>query len=72
MGKALQNGVIINGTVYELVVDMEHMGNECSVCALEEVCHPCPDALCVALFDDAKGKRFEKVNNSIIKSDNYD
>ena len=45
---------------------MEHMGNECPVCALEEVCHPCPDALCVVLFDDAKGKRFEKVDKYII------
>ena len=62
MNNNLENAVIINGNVYELVDDNggEDAGSECNRCALRERCKGY-DSLCVALFDDVKGKRFEEL-----------
>ena len=53
----VKNGVIINGTIYQLVDDFGD-GSECDRCDLHDCCS---DAICVALFEDAsKNRRFEK------------
>jgi hypothetical protein len=60
--KPLENAVIRNGIIYELVKDTTgpDAGSECNRCALREPCKGY-DALCVALFDDAQGMRFEEI-----------
>ena len=53
----VKNGVIINGTIYQLVDDFDD-DSECNRCALHDCC---ADPICVALFaDDSEHRRFEK------------
>ena len=60
--KQLENAVIIGGITYELIPDNAgpDAGSECNRCALREQCRHV-DALCVSLFDDTKGMRFEEL-----------
>ena len=58
MSKKLENAIIIGGKVYELIDDRE--GDECDRCALAVDCDSCTDPICVTVFVDAEGKRFEE------------
>lgn len=58
MSKKLENAIIIGGNVYELIDDRE--GDECDRCALAVDCDSCNDPICVTVFVDAEGKRFEE------------
>lgn len=44
----MQNGVIINGVVYELIEDETE--DECERCALHELCNSMDDCLCNSLY----------------------
>ena len=58
MSKKLENAIIIGGKVYELIDDRE--GDECDRCALAVDCDSRNDPICVTVFFDAEGKRFEE------------
>lgn len=57
MSEKLENAIIINGRVYELVEDRE--GGECDRCALAVDCDCNHNPICVFVFGDADGKRFD-------------
>lgn len=54
----IDNAIIIGGKVYELIDDRE--GDECERCALEVDCDSYRSPICVTVFGDAEGKRFER------------
>ena len=55
----LQNAIIIDGVVHELV-DVDPSTDECEICSLREMCHDCPGALCIDLFNDVVYKMFKE------------
>ena len=54
----IDNAIIIGGNVYELIDDRE--GDECERCALAVDCDSYRSPICVTVFSDAEGKRFER------------
>ena len=54
----IDNAIIIGGKVYELIDDRE--GGECDRCALAVDCDSYRKPICVTVFVDAEGKRFER------------
>jgi hypothetical protein len=60
-----QNAVVINGTVYELVLvePEEQERGECETCALRGVCHNAADVICGMLFGGAPAtnRHFKKL-----------
>jgi hypothetical protein len=63
--KGMQNAVVINGTVYELVLaePEEQEQGECETCALRGVCHDAADVICSMLFGGAPvtNRHFKKL-----------
>ena len=58
MIEKLENAIIIGGRVYELIDDCE--GDECDRCALAVDYDGYNNLICVTVFVDAEGKRFEE------------
>lgn len=67
--KAIENGIIINGATFELVVEDDNAGKECKNCDLKQFCHPLcnDDLLCEVISEGVglsqDGSLFKKVNN---------
>lgn len=60
----IQNGIIINGTVYELVQSgSKDLSHECENCDLLDQCFKMEsDLLCNILYEVSQGKHFKKVD----------
>lgn len=65
--KTIENGIIINGATFELVVEDEYIGRECMNCDFHSLCNE--DLLCDVIKKEAgiskDGNLFKKVEKEV-------